>query len=287
MSKIENVTINEGQDAQFVCKFISNPAPSNIVWFKNEFEEISPNDDQTITNNESSTILNIKGCKSIDTGSLFSVKVINQFGETVSNKASLIVNSGPFFVSEPQDQKVLKDKEARFECVIKSNPKPNIIWLLNGKELTTKDGVKIEKDTSKDKYTLIFPKVLATHVGSITVKATNEYGTIEKSCVLEAMDTPKIINKLDNITVNEGEQAKFTLKISGKPKPAVKWFKDDVEIELNETIEIVENEENEMTLIIKSCKSPENAGNYSAKIFNEFGEVSSNKAILTINSNSF
>lgn len=229
--------------------------------------------------------MNIKGCKSTDNGNVFNVKITNEFGDAVSNKASLIVNSGPYFVSEPQDQKVLKDKEAKFECIIKSNPKPTIVWFLNDKELTTKDGVKIEKDASKDKYSLVIPKVSAAHIGKITVKATNEYGTIEKSCVLDAMDLPKITNKLDNITVNEGELAKFTLKITGKPKPSVKWFKDDVEIELNDTVELIETEENEVTLLIKSCKSTENSGNYSAKIFNDFGEVISNKAVLTINSN--
>lgn len=229
--------------------------------------------------------MNIKGCKSTDNGSLFTVKITNEFGEVVSNKASLFVNSGPYFVSEPQDQKVLKDKEAKFECIIKSNPKPNIVWILNEKELTTKDGVRIEKDASKDKYTLVIPKVAAIHVGKITVKASNEYGTVEKTCVLDAMDSPKLTNKLDNITVNEGEQAKFTVKITGKPKPSVKWYKDEVELELNDTVEIIETEENEVTLLIKSCKSPENSGNYSAKIYNDFGEVNSNKAALTINSN--
>lgn len=228
--------------------------------------------------------MDIKNCKSTDTGSFYIVKIVNQFGEAVSNKANLIVNSGPYFVSEPQDQKVLKEKEAKFECVVKSNPKPNVIWLLNGKELTAKDGVRIEKDAAKDKYTLVIPKITAAHVGTITVKATNEFGTIEKNVELDALDTPKLLNKLDNVTVNEGEQAKFTVKISGKPKPSVKWFRDEVEIQIDDTIEIIETEENEVTLIIKSCKSPENSGNYLAKIFNEYGEVTSNKAVLTINS---
>lgn len=227
----------------------------------------------------------IKGCKSSDNGSIFTAKITNDFGDVTSNKASLLVNSGPYFVSEPQDQKVLKDKEAKFECIIKSNPKPNIAWFLNDKELTTKDGARIEKDASKDKYTLVIPKVSPIHIGKITVKATNEYGTIEKTCELDSMDTPKLTNKLDNITVNEGEEAKFTVKISGKPKPSVKWFKDDVEIEPNDSVKVIEIEENEVTLLIKSCKSPENSGNYWAKIYNDFGEITSNKATLTINSN--
>lgn len=283
-AKLENVNINEGQDAEFVCKFISNPAPTKITWFKNETEEIVPNESILITNSEDTTILKLINCKSADTGSNYLVKITNQLGECASNKATLNVSCGPVFVTEPTDQKVLKDKEAKFECVVKSNPKPNIIWLFNGKEFTNRDSVRIEKDVGKDKYTLVIPKITPTHVGTITVKATNEFGTVEKNCQLDVLDAPKILNKLDNLTVNESEQAKFVVKVAGKPKPTVKWFKDDVEIQVDETIEISETSEDEVTLLIKSCKSPENSGSYSAKVSNEFGELSTNKAVLTINS---
>ena len=49
--------------------------------------------------------------------------------------------------------------------------------------------------------------------------------------------------------------------------------------------EITETIENEISLNIKACKSLENSGVYFAKVVNEFGEVSTNKATLTINSN--
>lgn len=284
VTKIENVTVNEGNDAQFICKFISNPNPIKLSWFKNDNEELVEDDCISFTNTENTSILGLKNCKASDTGSSFFVKVLNELGETNSNKANLIVNCGPNFISEPQDQKVLRDKEAKFECIIKSNPKPNVNWFLNGKELTIKDGVKIEKDGAKDKYVLIIPKVSNAHIGTISVRATNEYGTIEKNCLLELLDLPKILNKLDNVTVNENDQAKFSVKMTGNPKPSVKWFKDDVEIVIDESIEIIESEENEVTLIIKSCKSPLHSGNYFAKISNEFGEVSSNKSTLTIQS---
>lgn len=285
MAKVENVNINEGQDAEFTCKFVSKPAADKITWFKNETEELAANESMVITNTEDSSILKLINPKATDTGSVFTVKIVNQLGEVVSNKATLNVSCGPVFVVEPADQSVLKDKEAKFECVVKSNPKPNVIWLFNGKEFTNRDGVRMEKDVGKDKYTLVVPKVTPAHIGTITAKATNEFGTVEKNCQIDVLDSPRILNKLDNLTVNEGESAKFVVKFSGKPKPSIKWFKDDAEIQIDDSFEVKELAEDEISFTIKSCKA-ENLGNYSAKAANEFGEVASNKATLTINSKS-
>jgi hypothetical protein len=218
-------------------------------------------------------------CQPNDSIATYIVKITNELGETSSNKATLNVTRGPVFEVEPFDQKALKDKEAKFECIIKANPKPNIIWLMNDKEITAKDGIRVEKDANKDKYSIIIPKV--TSVASFTIKASNEFGTIEKTVQLDVLEGPKALNKLENITVNEGEQAKYILKVSGKPKPSVKWFRDEEEIVINEEYEIIESEE-ESVLIIRSCKSPNNNGNYYAKVANEFGEVVTNKSAIII-----
>ena len=260
---------------------MSSPTASSITWFKNEIK-IIPTENIEIVNNEQSSILRLINCQSSDSGSSYQVKIINALGEVLSNKATLIINRGPVFELEPTDQKVLKDKEAKFECVIKANPKPNVIWLMNGKEITSKDGIRVEKDVNKDIYSIVIPKV--TTVGSYIVRATNEFGLLEKSVQLEVLESPKALNKLENVTVNEGEEAKFVVKVSGKPKPQVKWFKDEEEIETNEEYEIIETSEDEVSFIIKKCKSPDNNGNYYAKISNEFGETVTNKSNLSIKS---
>lgn len=98
------------------------------------------------------------------------------------------------------------------------------------------------------------------------------------------LEIPKISGKLENVTVNEGQEAKFVVKIAGgKPKPSVKWFKEEEEIVTTvETYEVVEFEDT-VTLIIKSAK-PENSGNYYAQLVNEAGQATTNKAQLTVNS---
>jgi hypothetical protein len=282
--KLDNVNINEGQVASFVCKYISKPAPINISWFKNDTEELVQTENIIITNEENTTILKLVDAKLSDSGNNFSVKITNELGEAVSNKAKLNVSSGPAFIVEPSNINVLKEKEARFECIIKSNPKPTVSWFFNEKELTVKDGVRVEKDVSKDKYTLVIPKVNQNHLGKYTVKAINEFGSDEKSCDLNVLDVPRIINKLENLTVNENDSVKLSIQFSGKPKPTVTWYKDETIIIFDETIESIETNDYEVTLTIKSCKSSEHTGNYYAKIVNEYGEINSNKATLTINS---
>lgn len=97
------------------------------------------------------------------------------------------------------------------------------------------------------------------------------------------LEIPKISGKLENVTVSEGQEAKFVIKIAGgKPKPAVKWFKEEEEIVITEIYEIVEIEDT-VTLVIKSAK-PEHSGNYYAQLTNEAGQINSNKASLTVNS---
>ena len=284
VSKLENITINEGQNAEFICKYISNPKPIYIAWIKNETEEISVNESTEIVNEENVSILRLINCKSTDSGTSILVKINNELGESVTNKAVLNVSCGPVFAQEPTDQSVLRDKEARFECIIKSNPKPTVLWLLNGKEVTSRDAVKLEKDAAKDKYTLVVPKASAAL--TITVKASNEYGSIEKAVQLDVLDAPKVLNKLENLTIVEGESAKFTVKFAGKPKPNVKWFKEEEEIVYTENIEIVETVEDEVTLVLKTTTAVD-TGVFFAKIANEYGEVSSTKATLTINRKCF
>jgi hypothetical protein len=282
LSKIENVTVSEDSDAEFICKFVSNPVPSLIVWYQNEKEELSESEFISIVSSDGCTKLIIKNCRANDTGKNFIAKVVNDLGEFTSNKASLNVTCGPVFHGNFPNQSILREKEAKFECSVKGNPKPNITWLFNDKELTSRDGVRFEKDVAKDLYAMILPRV--TTVGLITVKASNDFGTSDKTCQLDILDVPKALNKLENLTVNENESAKFVVKFSGNPKPQVKWFRDEEEIVVNEAYELEETGEDEMTLVIKACKFPENSGNYYAKISNAYGEVVTNKATMTINS---
>ena len=58
---------------------------------------------------------------------------------------------------------------------------------------------------------------------------------------IQQIEPPKISGKLENVTVNEGDNATFNLKFNGKPKPSIKWFKEEEEIIITEeSYEVIE-----------------------------------------------
>lgn len=85
------------------------------------------------------------------------------------------------FVKVPEPlAPINKDESVKLECIVEAAPKPTVSWLINGKEVTAKDGVQIEKDVNNNKYTLAIPKANpAVHAGVITIKASNVIGTVQ------------------------------------------------------------------------------------------------------------
>lgn len=71
--------------------------------------------------------------------------------------------------------------------MIDALPKPKVTWSLNGKELTNKDNVKFEVDQKTSANCLIIPKVLASHLGTITIRASNNVGETEHTFNLDVL----------------------------------------------------------------------------------------------------
>lgn len=65
-------------------------------------------------------------------------------------------------------------------------PKAKLTWLLNGKELTAKDNIKFETDAKTSATFMIIPKVMVSHIGTYTIKASNNVGEIEHSFTFDA-----------------------------------------------------------------------------------------------------
>ncbi len=100
-------------------------------------------------------------------------------------------------------------------------------------------------------------------------------------------ELPKFIGKLDSVSANEGFSASFSARIGGGlPKPELKWFFEEEEIVITEEHYEVTEVEEAVTLTIKNVRAAD-AGSYFARLVNEAGSVSTNKAQLNVNSTVF
>lgn len=190
------------------------------------------------------------------------------------------------FVQVPEPFQPFRSNEpVKIQVVVESNPKPTISWLLNGKELTAKDAQMV-KDVATNTYSLTIMKLNSSiHNGTVTIRATNPVGTSIHEVNLVILDVPKITGKVENVTVNEGEEASFSCQFISNPLPeSVQWLRDDrEEVAVSETT-LIETSETSTTMILKDTKLADNNTSFSVKPRNEMGEANSNKAKLMVSS---
>lgn len=92
----------------------------------------------------------------------------------------------PKFITQPKDTIAIQDQPAKFECLVDALPKPKLVWLLNGKELTNKE-VKFETDAKTSANFMVIPKVTSTNFGTYTIKASNPVGDAECTFNLDVL----------------------------------------------------------------------------------------------------
>ena len=108
--------------------------------------------------------------------------------KTIKTQIKFFLNNkgAPKFTTKPENTVAIQDQSAKFECLVDAMPKAKLTWLLNGKELTNKDNVKFETDAKTSAVFLVIPKVMSTHIGTYTIKASNNVGEVEHNFNLDA-----------------------------------------------------------------------------------------------------
>lgn len=111
--------------------------------------------------------------------------------------------------------------------------------------------------------------------GSYAMVASNPYGAVTStppaSLLISTADIAPIVNGPNNVTVIQGNNATFTTSVSGKPVPAIQWYKNGAEL----------SGETSANLTIVSAQYPADQTTYSIVASNIAGVIS-NSANLTV-----
>ncbi len=249
----QSATINAGQNASFSV-VASGTAPLSYQWKKGGVN----------ISGATSATYSITNAQSSHAGS-YTVSVSNSAGSVTSSAATLTVNVSPTITSQPQSLVVTAGQPASFSVTTSGTAPLSYQW--------KKGGVNISGATSA---TFTIANAQAADAASYTVVVSNMAGNATSTAatltVNPAVVAPTITQQPQNLTVNSGQAASFSVTASGTAPLSYQWKKGGVNI----------SGATSATFTIASAQSGD-AASYTVLVSNSAGNVTSSAATLTVN----
>lgn len=162
--------------------------------------------------------------------------------------------------------------DARLQCTVTADPKPNIEWFKKGVRLKENRRVKLESDG--DTVALTIKEARSFDEGEYKCVATNELGSMSCTATLtvRVVTKPDFKDKLKTVEVMEGDTAQFDTRVVGYPVPEVEWFRGTTKLKSDGRIEFKENPDDHLFSLAISDAKREDGGMYKCQASNEGGE---------------
>ncbi|XP_041119586.1 obscurin-like protein 1 isoform X8 [Polyodon spathula] len=202
-----------------------------------------------------------------------------------------VFGGAPRFLAYPRPLVVQSGTDAALKCQIAGDPRPAVIWERANKKLHPDGRYRLFEDGNV--YNLIISRVGAEDSGQYICKAKNSIGETYAAATLkvegEAQEKelreenrPRFLIKPLSVRVGRGEDAVFSCKLWGKPRPEIIWEKDGKK--LNDIFEsahfsIGHQDGGWFQLKIFQTRAPD-AGVYTCRARNEYGEALAGAVLL-------
>ncbi|XP_073701466.1 obscurin-like protein 1 [Garra rufa] len=202
-----------------------------------------------------------------------------------------VFGGAPRFLAYPRPVVVQSGTDAVLKCQIGGDPRPAVIWERNNEKIDPEGRYRVFEDGNV--YNLIISSVTMEDSGQYICKAKNCIGETYAAATLkvegEAQEMevreenkPRFLIKPLSTRVGRGEDAVFSCKLWGNPRPEVMWEKDGKK--LNEIFEsthfaISYQDGGWFQLKIFKTRAPD-GGVYTCKARNEFGESLAGAVLL-------
>ncbi|KAJ8977336.1 hypothetical protein NQ317_018618 [Molorchus minor] len=219
------------------CKCKAKPKPT-VTWFRGttvvkESSKISISV-ADVQEDVYELSLEIKDPSAPD-GGTYRCHVKNEFGESNANLNLNIEaepepeGEGPTFVEKPRITSQQNGKLVIMECKVRSDPKPDIIWYKEGKQVTESSKItmsfeKIEEDVYYIKLELRDPGIEDSGLYKCNIK--NAVGELNANLTLNIEIIPVIKEKPRVIKIIKKKTVIVECKVLSKFAPDCTWFKE-------------------------------------------------------------
>ena len=186
----------------------------------------------------------------------------------------------PMFTKTAENVHVREGDRCQFTIRVKGKPSPRVEWYKNGRLLSEKEGVHLYRDG--EKHSLIIKKSNSDYAGKFKCVAVNNAGEASCSAVLFIEGegkAPKFLNEMVEQEALEGGTVKFDVVVRGKPKPEIKWYKNNILLRESKRF-VMESNDEKYSLVIRNIDE-DDCGIFKCAATNSYGSVVS-EAFLNV-----
>ncbi|XP_064420214.1 hemicentin-2 [Latimeria chalumnae] len=184
---------------------------------------------------------------------------------TAVGKTRLVVQVPPAISPHAKDFRVRLDKSVTLPCEAEGQPKPDIVWLKDGRTLAESMRLRVFANG-----TLEIVQAQRSDTGRYTCRVKNAVGSDSTEMTLVVHVPPVILTGQTELSVTEGFQALLPCAVQGLPEPKVSWNRDGFPV-LDMPGKFISLQSGQ--LIIENAKS-EDAGSYTCTAVNVAGRTS-------------
>ncbi|XP_046562212.1 neuroglian-like isoform X3 [Haliotis rubra] len=214
-----------GDEFRIKCIFAGNPTP-DVHWERVDGKPLPDHVKQSSFGQE----LVFSSLEDSDAGDYECWATNDQTPQRVQRTMSVNVKSRPYWIEEPQDVELGIGGTARFKCLAKADPSPDIYWFINSVAFGQANPNSRIKKISNDEVMVV--NVTKEDAMVIQCNVTNKHGYIWGDVYLNVLsEAPTImVPPAAQVVVAEGQSVNLTCRTTGKPDPQITWFKEGRQI---------------------------------------------------------
>lgn len=193
----------------------------------------------------------------------------------------------PQFTKALAPQTVPEGEVAILDVEVQAKPNATFAWFRHGIKIMDDEELEVSITSDENKSRLVIAEVFEDDSGDYTVTAENDVGRASSTATLlvegegaqEAI-VPEFNPPLTPIRVMDGQQVRFSCRVTGTPTPQILWFHAGRPIGHHREVKVLQSQDGKIGLVISEV-FPEDSGDYTCVARNRAGEARTT-ATLTV-----